>query len=74
MKCPRCQTADGTICKEGKENGQIVWTIYYCNACGFTWRDSEPEDTLDPNLRPAAFKLDPTRPADYPLIIPPRKS
>lgn len=73
MKCPRCLADDTYVCREGKENGQLVWTMYYCNACEFNWRDSEPEATLDPDLRPSAFQLDPTRIRNAAVLIPPLK-
>jgi C4-type Zn-finger protein len=73
MKCPRCLGSDTYVCKEGKEDGQLVWTMYYCNTCEFNWRDSEPAETIDPDLRPSAFQLDPTRLEDFEVVLPPRK-
>lgn len=48
MRCPRCQ-ADKKHLRtehEGREDGKLVWTVYYCQRCSFTWRDSEPADSL----------------------------
>ncbi|MCJ7594980.1 MAG: hypothetical protein MUO52_09465 [Desulfobacterales bacterium] len=73
MKCPRCLADDTYVCREGKENGQLVWTMHYCNACEFNWRDSEPEATINPDLRPSAFQLDPTRLKGFAVVIPPLK-
>ena len=70
MNCPRCLTDDTYVCREGKEKGNLVWTMYYCNTCEFNWRDSEPETTLNPELRPHAFQLDPTRLDDFEVVIP----
>ena len=71
MKCPRCLTPDTTVCREGKENGKLLWTLYYCNACEFNWRDSEPKATIDPDLRPNAFQVDPARLDDFEILLPP---
>jgi hypothetical protein len=47
--------------------------MYYCNVCDFNWRDSEPEATINPDLRPSAFQVDPTRLEDYEVVLPPLK-
>lgn len=73
MKCPRCLASDTYVCKEGREDKRLVWTMYYCNVCDFNWRDSEPEATLNPDLRPSAFQVDPTRLEDYEVVLPPLK-
>ena len=70
MKCPRCLNEDNEICKQGIENGRTVWTMYYCPVCEFNWRDSEPAATLNPELRPRAFQLDPNRLEDFEVAIP----
>lgn len=73
MKCPRCLSESAYVCREGKENDRLVWTLFYCRTCEFNWRDSEPGETVDPGLRPSAFQMDPTRPEEYPVVIPPLK-
>jgi len=73
MNCPRCLSDNTHVCREGREDGRLVWTMYYCSACEFNWRDSEPEATLDPGLRPTAFQLDPARLDAFPVVIPPMK-
>jgi hypothetical protein len=52
------------------EKAQRVWTMYYCPACEFNWRDSEPEATLNPDLRPRAFQLNPSRLEDFEVVMP----
>jgi hypothetical protein len=73
MKCPRCLSSDTYVCKEGREDKRLVWTMYYCRICNFNWRDSEPEATLNPELRPSVFQLDQTRFDDFEVVLPPRK-
>lgn len=73
MKCPRCLAGNTYSCKEGREEGRLIWTMYYCNACNFSWRDSEPEATINPDLRPSKFQVDPTRFEDFDVVLPPPK-
>jgi hypothetical protein len=73
VRCPRCLADDSYVCKEGREAGQTVWTVHYCRTCEFHWRDTEPEATLDPELRPPAFQLDLARPEPFDVILPPKK-
>ena len=70
MNCPRCLAGDTYVCGKGKEKGKLVWTMYYCNTCDFNWRDSEPEATINPGLRPRAFQLDPTLLEEFEEVIP----
>jgi len=73
MRCPRCGSDYSYVCKEGREDGRTVWTAHYCRACDFHWRDTEPGATLDPELRPSAFQLDPNRLERFEVILPPKK-
>jgi C4-type Zn-finger protein len=70
--CPRCQAEENKIRTEHKglnTKGELVWTIFNCESCAFTWRDSEPARTIDYNLREEFFRVDPEKP--YPVIMPP---
>ncbi len=70
--CPRCQSANDQIRTEHKglnAQGELVWTIFHCNACEFSWRDSEPAISIDYDTREAFFRIDPKK--DYPVIMPP---
>ncbi|MAV30598.1 MAG: hypothetical protein CL866_11250 [Cycloclasticus sp.] len=72
ISCPRCQAAQDKIRNEHQGHdaqGDLVWTIYHCNACEFTWRDSEPATSIDYDTREAFFRVDPEKP--YPVIMPP---
>ncbi len=76
MTCPRCK-ADNKYQRtehQGRENGEIIWTIYYCQRCAFSWRDSEPAESIDYEVREAWFRVDPDRPEDYHHNIPPAKT
>ena len=76
MNCPRCN-AEKEHCRvehEGREEGVLVWTVYYCEACAFTWRDSEPPESIDYEKRDAWFRVDPGQVEKYPQNIPPSKN
>ena len=55
--CPRCAVANAAPMHVGSENGQPLWTVWHCAACAYTWRDSEPAETIDPRKRPAWAQL-----------------
>ncbi len=47
--CPRCQSEQDACCveHEGRDaQDQLVWTVFYCTRCSFTWRDSEPDESI----------------------------
>ena len=76
MSCPRCNTNQDR-CRlehEGRENGTLVWTVYYCEACSFTWRDSEPAESIDYKTRDPWFRVDANQADSYPHNIPPAKN
>ena len=75
MTCPRCKAVKESIRKEhqGLENGAVLWSVYYCTSCSFTWRDSEPEEVTDYEVRDPFFRVDPENPGGYPYISPPAK-
>ncbi len=75
MTCPRCQ-ADAKFLRtehQGKENDQIIWTVFNCQRCAFTWRDSEPPESIDYEVREAWFRVEPDKPEKYHHNIPPAK-
>lgn len=55
--CPRCESVKTAQMHTGLEGGRSLWSIWHCQACAYTWRDSEPAETLDPQLRPAWAQL-----------------
>ena len=71
--CPRCNGDRAIKAHEGYEDDELLWTIYRCAACAFTWRDSEPPQSIDWNVREAWFRVDPENPERYPYNIPPAK-
>ena len=76
MNCPRCQAAKEHLRTEykGREGGELVWTVFYCRRCSFTWRDSEPAESIDYSQREAWFRADPDHPEKYKHNIPPAKA
>ena len=76
MNCPRCKSAQENLRTEyqGREGGELVWTVFYCRRCSFTWRDSEPAETIDYEQREAWFRADPENADKYQHNIPPAKA
>jgi len=72
--CPRCNRAELRREHEGHEAGERVWTVWHCSTCSFTWRDTEPAETLDPDQRGRWFAVDPEALDRYRHNIPPAKS
>ena len=75
MNCPRCRSAKEHLRVEyqGREGDVVLWTVYHCNRCSFTWRDSEPAESIDYAEREAWFRADPNHPEKYKHNIPPAK-
>jgi hypothetical protein len=73
MKCPRCRSTGETIRLEhtATVNKTAVWRIWNCQQCSFTWRDSEPERTIDAEAREAWSRVYPDDPDRYVYNIPP---
>jgi len=74
-RCPRCRADHSHCCKEwqGVESGKLVWTVWHCTRCSFTWRDSEPARSIDYAVREVFSRVDPDRSEDYDQNIPPAR-
>ncbi len=68
--CPRCLNTNATVYHEGKENNELVWTLFGCPDCYFHWRDSEPAESIDPAKRLAIFQVDTSAEDSYAMVIP----
>lgn len=55
--CPRCESSNVVQVFEAKDAGQRLWGAFHCSHCAFSWRDSEPEVSIDPKKRPAWAQL-----------------
>ena len=69
--CPRCQAAEENISNVHtglNAKGELVWNIFHCSACSFSWRDSELPTSIDYDKREAFFRVDTNKP--YPIIMP----
>jgi C4-type Zn-finger protein len=56
--CPRCRSSETEIQHSAKDqDGGALWAVLHCRDCSFTWRTSEPGETIDPEKRPAHFAL-----------------
>ena len=76
MMCPRCAAEKKHLRTEheGREDGELVWMVYHCSRCSFTWRDSELPESIDYEQREAWFRVDPDKPEQYHHNIPPAKA
>lgn len=73
MNCPRCNAGEELHRTEhlGREGDEILWRVYCCRRCCFTWRDSEPAESIDYEQREAWFRVDPERSEAYRHNVPP---
>ena len=73
MNCPRCNAGVQHLRTEyqGREGAEVLWTVFYCRRCCFTWRDSEPAESADYAQRDAWFRVDPDNAQGYRHNIPP---
>lgn len=69
--CPRCHAGVTVTDYEARVAGQIVWTIFRCGKCAFSWRSSEPETTIGLDRRDRRFGVDADRPESYAVVLPP---
>jgi C4-type Zn-finger protein len=76
MTCPRCQAEEKHLRTEyqGMESSEVIWTVYHCQRCSFTWRDSEPPESIEYEEREDWFRVDPDNPDQYHHNIPPAKA
>jgi C4-type Zn-finger protein len=71
--CPRCGEKDIRTDFDAKEDGRVLWSIRHCNACCFSWRDSEPATAIDPAVRDRDFHLEAAKLATYPVVLAPTR-
>lgn len=71
LLCPRCRAAAVQTLAESPVKD--VWTVYGCKTCFYTWRSTEAPENTDPEKYPVAFRLDPVKLQNYPIVpaIPP---
>lgn len=67
--CGRCKSDGAVTDYEGRQDAVLVWTIYRCPTCNFSWRDSEPPSAIDPHTRSADFAVDAANLDRYPKIL-----
>jgi hypothetical protein len=71
--CPRCETGAAILAHRGTEAGAVIWQVWHCSACAFTWRDSEPAETVDPQHRPPWAQLRGVDLSGLRQVIPPAR-
>lgn len=67
IQCPRC-AAEADRCRvehQGLHGDTVVWTVYHCLDCSFTWRDCEPETVTTYGMRQSRANLTTLEPEDY---------
>ena len=67
--CPRCSSPGAIEDYQGREEDMVVWTIFRCKVCCFSWRDSEPASTIGVGVRSADFAVDAGNLDRYPKIL-----
>jgi hypothetical protein len=73
--CPRCRSVETDILTRSPVKD--VWIVYGCKVCFYAWRNTEPEENVNPDKYPEAFRLDPAELSKLmvvPTIPPLRKS
>lgn len=71
MICPRC--ADDTVHTLAHSPVKDVWTVYQCQRCLYTWRNTEPARRTQRDRYPEAFRITPKEIDDAPEVpsVPP---
>jgi C4-type Zn-finger protein len=49
----------------------VVWSVLHCKQCSFSWRDSEPPESISPEKRDPFFNVNPEEVKRYPIVLPP---
>lgn len=73
MTCPRCESKKTEVLTESPVGK--VWTVYICNDCDFSWRNTESPEITDPAKYSPKWKLTAEKIANLGVIppIPPLK-
>jgi len=69
--CPRCRGTEVEMNYQGKEAGRVIWSILHCLRCSFSWRNSEPAESIVPEKRDAFFNVNPEEIDRYPIVLAP---
>jgi vanillate/4-hydroxybenzoate decarboxylase subunit D len=69
--CPRCRGGEVEMNYQGKEAGRVLWRILHCLRCSFTWRDSEPPESIVTEQRDSFFNVKPDDIDRYPIVLAP---
>ncbi|MEX8526733.1 non-oxidative hydroxyarylic acid decarboxylases subunit D [Salmonella enterica] len=63
MICPRCADAHIELMATSPVKG--VWTVYQCQHCLYTWRDTEPLRRTSREHYPQAFRYSAPASAEF---------
>ncbi|MDD4335485.1 MAG: non-oxidative hydroxyarylic acid decarboxylases subunit D [Desulfotomaculaceae bacterium] len=68
MKCVRClHDTAGLLTKA--PDGSGAWELYVCSRCNFTWRSTEENEVIKPELRDPNFQFT-QEPEDLQILVP----
>ncbi len=73
MICPRCDSEKVHVLTESPVGN--VWTVYICDQCFYSWRNTESEELTDPAKYSTKWKLNAEKIANLQVIppVPPLK-
>ena len=71
--CPRCRSDTLQVLANSPVAG--VWTVFGCSTCFYAWRSTEPEENVNPEKYPIAFRLRPEDLVSLRVVpaVPPRR-
>ncbi len=69
--CPRCRASEVELNYQGKEDGRVIWSVLHCLKCSFSWRDSEPPESIVPEKRDPFFNVNPEEINRYSIVLAP---
>lgn len=67
MICPRCADTHIELMATSPVKG--VWTVYQCQHCLYTWRDTEPLRRTSREHYPQAFRMTQKDIDDAPMVL-----
>jgi hypothetical protein len=68
MKCVRCLHDTAAKFTEAPDKSG-AWEVYGCSRCNFTWRNTEEDEVINPELRDKNFQFT-GEPEDLQILVP----
>lgn len=67
MKCVRCLHDTARLLTKAPD-GSGAWEMYACSRCNFTWRNTEEDEVIKPELRDKKFQFT-QEPEDLQILV-----